>query len=144
MVISHDIASAFKVADRLAVLYDGHLAAEGTPAEVRESKHPVRAALPLALVREAVSPEDAVRVKPAVNRALAVGVLAAVTGVAFLVALTFFRKGGYSERDSYLVYAYFSDATGLTWKSRVQIAGIQIGEVDEIALEARGRASTSG
>ncbi len=40
MVISHDIASAFKVADRLAVLYDGHLAAEGTPAEVRNSKDP--------------------------------------------------------------------------------------------------------
>ena len=40
MVISHDIASAFKVADRLAVLYDGHLAAEGTPDEVRASKHP--------------------------------------------------------------------------------------------------------
>ncbi len=40
MVISHDIASAFKVADRLAVLYDGHLAAEGTPEEVRRSTHP--------------------------------------------------------------------------------------------------------
>jgi phospholipid/cholesterol/gamma-HCH transport system ATP-binding protein len=40
MVISHDIASAFKVADRLAVLYDGRLAAEGTPEEVRRSEHP--------------------------------------------------------------------------------------------------------
>ena len=40
MVISHDVASAFKVADRLAVLYDGHLAAEGTPAEVKASKDP--------------------------------------------------------------------------------------------------------
>ena len=40
MVISHDVASAFRVADRMAVLYDGHLAAEGTPAEVRESKDP--------------------------------------------------------------------------------------------------------
>ncbi|HEX9240873.1 MAG TPA: ABC transporter ATP-binding protein [Anaeromyxobacter sp.] len=40
MVISHDIASAFKVADRLAVLYDGHLAAEGTPEEVRRSANP--------------------------------------------------------------------------------------------------------
>ena len=40
MVISHDVASAFKVADRLAVLYDGHLAAEGTPAEVRQSADP--------------------------------------------------------------------------------------------------------
>lgn len=40
MVISHDIASAFKVADRLAVLYDGHLVAEGTPEEVRRSEDP--------------------------------------------------------------------------------------------------------
>jgi phospholipid/cholesterol/gamma-HCH transport system ATP-binding protein len=40
MVISHDIASAFKVADRLAVLYDGRIAAQGTPAEVRASTDP--------------------------------------------------------------------------------------------------------
>jgi phospholipid/cholesterol/gamma-HCH transport system ATP-binding protein len=40
MVISHDVASAFRVADRLAVLYDGHLAAEGTPEEVRRSTDP--------------------------------------------------------------------------------------------------------
>jgi phospholipid/cholesterol/gamma-HCH transport system ATP-binding protein len=40
MVISHDIASAFKVADRIGVLYDGHLVAEGTPAEVRRSEDP--------------------------------------------------------------------------------------------------------
>jgi len=40
MVISHDIASAFKVADKLAVLYDGHIAAHGTPEEVRRSEHP--------------------------------------------------------------------------------------------------------
>jgi phospholipid/cholesterol/gamma-HCH transport system ATP-binding protein len=40
MVISHDIASAFRVADRVAVLYDGHLAAVGTPAEVRVSPDP--------------------------------------------------------------------------------------------------------
>ncbi len=73
--------------------------------------------------------------KTAWNRALAVGVLAAVTGVAFLLALTFFKKGGFSDKDSYLVHSYFSDATGLTWKSRVQIAGIQIGEVSQIALE---------
>jgi len=73
-------------------------------------------------------------VKPTWNRAFAVGVLAAATGVAFLLALTFFKKGGYSEKESYLVHAYFSDATGLTWKSRTQIAGIQVGEVVDIAL----------
>ncbi len=40
MVISHDIASAFRVADRVAVLYDGHLVAVGTPDEVRRSEDP--------------------------------------------------------------------------------------------------------
>lgn len=40
MVISHDIASSFKVADQLAVLYDGKIAAKGTPEEVRRSEHP--------------------------------------------------------------------------------------------------------
>jgi phospholipid/cholesterol/gamma-HCH transport system substrate-binding protein len=68
------------------------------------------------------------------NRALAVGVLAAATGIAFLLALTFFRKGGYSEKDSYLVHAYFADATGISWKTRAQIAGIQVGEVAGIEL----------
>jgi phospholipid/cholesterol/gamma-HCH transport system substrate-binding protein len=74
-------------------------------------------------------------VKPVVSKALAVGVLTAVVGVAFLVTITFIRTGGYSERDSYLVYAYFKDATGLTWKSKLQIAGIQVGEVDQIGLD---------
>ena len=72
--------------------------------------------------------------RPAWNRALAVGVLAAATALAFVLAITFFRKGGYSTRESYLVHAYFSDATGLTWKSRMTIAGIQVGEVANIAL----------
>jgi phospholipid/cholesterol/gamma-HCH transport system substrate-binding protein len=72
--------------------------------------------------------------RPLINKAVAVGLLAAVCGIAFLIAYTFFRKGGYAEKDTYRVFAYFDDATGLTWKSRVQIAGIQVGEVDKIVL----------
>jgi phospholipid/cholesterol/gamma-HCH transport system substrate-binding protein len=71
---------------------------------------------------------------PHLNKALSVGALVAVAGAAFLVVFTFVKKGGYSEKESYVVYALFSDATGLTWKSRVQIAGIQVGEVDKITL----------
>ncbi|MHB8418816.1 MAG: ABC transporter ATP-binding protein [Myxococcales bacterium] len=40
VVISHDIGSAFKIADRIAVLHEGAIIAEGPPAEVRESTHP--------------------------------------------------------------------------------------------------------
>ncbi len=72
--------------------------------------------------------------KPVLNRALAVGLLVALAGGVFLVAFTFFRKGGLAARDSYAVVAVFDDVTGLSWKSRVQVAGIQVGEVTEIEL----------
>src|SRR5512135_53489 len=68
------------------------------------------------------------------NRALGVGLLVAIAGTVFLGAFTFFRKGGLSERDSYRIVAYFEEVSGLAWKSRVQVAGIQIGEVTDIEL----------
>lgn len=40
VVISHDIASAFKVADNIAFLYQGHIVEQGPPAELRRSEHP--------------------------------------------------------------------------------------------------------
>ena len=36
VVISHDIASSFKVADQVAFLYEGKIVAHGPPAELRE------------------------------------------------------------------------------------------------------------
>jgi phospholipid/cholesterol/gamma-HCH transport system substrate-binding protein len=77
---------------------------------------------------------SAILTKALANKALAVGVLVAAAGTIFLVAYTFFRKGGLSERDSYAVHASFDDVTGITWKSRVQIAGIPVGEVDKVTL----------
>jgi phospholipid/cholesterol/gamma-HCH transport system substrate-binding protein len=71
---------------------------------------------------------------PTLNRALAVGMLVAIAGGVFLVAFTFFRKGGLAASDSYAITAVFDDVTGLSWKSRVQVAGIQVGEVTEIEL----------
>ena len=56
---------------------------------------------------------------------------ATFTGIFF----TFARKGGLSSRESLDVYAYFRDASGLSKKSRVQIAGIPVGEITSIALE---------
>jgi phospholipid/cholesterol/gamma-HCH transport system substrate-binding protein len=68
------------------------------------------------------------------NRALGVGLLVAIAGTIFIGAFTFFRKGGLSDRDSYRITAVFDDVSGLSWKSRVQVAGIQIGEVTDIQL----------
>ena len=40
VVISHDIASAFKVADSIAFLYQGVLVAHGPPKALRNHPHP--------------------------------------------------------------------------------------------------------
>jgi phospholipid/cholesterol/gamma-HCH transport system ATP-binding protein len=40
VVISHDVGSAFRIADHMAVLYQGRLVADGKPEDVRRSDHP--------------------------------------------------------------------------------------------------------
>ncbi len=40
VVISHDIGSAFKIADQIAFLYEGVIVACGRPKDVRQSDHP--------------------------------------------------------------------------------------------------------
>lgn len=54
--------------------------------------------------------------------------------------LTFSKKGGMEEDESVQVHAYFKDASGLGKKSRVQIAGIPVGEIvgiDLVGLKAK-------
>ncbi len=41
IVVTHDIQSMFRVADRVAFLYQGKMVFVGTPAEARETTHPV-------------------------------------------------------------------------------------------------------
>ncbi len=39
--MTHDLTSAFQVADRMVMLYDGHVVLQGDPESVRESQDPV-------------------------------------------------------------------------------------------------------
>lgn len=41
VVVTHELASVFKIADRIAMLHDGQVIALGTVAELRASTHPV-------------------------------------------------------------------------------------------------------
>lgn len=41
VVVTHDLASAYKVAHRIAMLHDGTVIFEGTPDQVRETDHPI-------------------------------------------------------------------------------------------------------
>jgi phospholipid/cholesterol/gamma-HCH transport system substrate-binding protein len=51
----------------------------------------------------------------------------------------FIGQGRFGKGESILVHAYFRDASGLASQTRVQTAGIAIGEVSEVRLE-NGRA----
>ena len=41
IVVTHDMNSAYKVADSIAMVYRGQVIAEGTPDEIKHTKHPV-------------------------------------------------------------------------------------------------------
>ncbi len=41
VVVTHDMKSAYKIADRIAMMYQGRIIAEGTPVEIQDSQHPV-------------------------------------------------------------------------------------------------------
>src|SRR3954452_5526580 len=41
VTITHDMKVAFKIADRVAMLYEGHIIEQGTPAQFQASKNPI-------------------------------------------------------------------------------------------------------
>ena len=41
VVVTHDMKSAYRVGDRIAMLYQGKIIAEGTPEEIQNTEHPV-------------------------------------------------------------------------------------------------------
>ncbi len=41
IVVTHDMKSAYKIADKIAMLYQGKIIAEGTPEEIQNTEHPV-------------------------------------------------------------------------------------------------------
>jgi phospholipid/cholesterol/gamma-HCH transport system ATP-binding protein len=41
IVVTHDMNSAYKVADSIAMLYHGKIIAEGTPKEISSTSHPI-------------------------------------------------------------------------------------------------------
>jgi phospholipid/cholesterol/gamma-HCH transport system substrate-binding protein len=71
-----------------------------------------------------------------------VGLLVLAAATFTTIFFTFAKKGGLSAGESLKVFAYFRDASGLSKKSRVQIAGISVGEITDISLEG-GKAKVS-
>ena len=65
---------------------------------------------------------------------LRVGLVVAAAATAFALGLYFIGASVGGEK-SYRVFAMFDDATGLGARSRVQIAGIPVGQVDRIELD---------
>ena len=65
---------------------------------------------------------------------LRVGILVLFASGMLFVLLNFVKKGGMSKDESLTVFGVFKDASGLGRRSRVQIAGIPVGEISDIEL----------
>ena len=69
-----------------------------------------------------------------VSQAAKIGIFVVVTaGAAYLVLKTIGTQVGTGK--SYVVHGYIKDATGIAKHSRVAIAGIPVGQIDDIRLE---------
>ncbi len=66
---------------------------------------------------------------------LRVGIVIALAASAFGLFLYFISGNPFQSRTTYRVYAIFDDATGLGVRTRVQVAGIPVGQVDRIELD---------
>jgi len=66
---------------------------------------------------------------------LRVGLVVALAVAAFGFGLYLLGGSQFGSNRTYTVYAVFDDATGLGVRSRVQIAGIPIGQVDRVELD---------
>ncbi|EPX56650.1 Mammalian cell entry related domain protein [Cystobacter fuscus DSM 2262] len=64
-----------------------------------------------------------------------VGLLVLIAGGCLMAFILFTRKGGMGKDEAMEAHAYFRDASGLGTKSRIQIAGIPVGEVTGVTLE---------
>lgn len=78
------------------------------------------------------------RVRDNLQAAKVGGLVVVALAVAFLLYRAVDERS--TRGDGYRLHAYFTDASGLITKSRVTIAGIGVGRIDEIRLEgARAR-----
>ena len=61
--------------------------------------------------------------------------------ISSVISMTFFilqtGKSDFSEDNSYIVYADFNDASGIRWKTRVQVNGLDIGRISDIGHHRR-------
>jgi len=64
-----------------------------------------------------------------------VGLLVVAAVAAFVAFFVRVNKNKYSDSDTYAVTALFDDASGLAGKTRIQVAGIDVGRIDNIELE---------
>lgn len=77
---------------------------------------------------------------PAFLTPFRVGVVVLLGIASFFALLSFVGRRQYDESQTYRVVAIFRDASGLGAKSRVQIAGIEVGIVEKIELTEDARA----
>jgi phospholipid/cholesterol/gamma-HCH transport system substrate-binding protein len=71
---------------------------------------------------------------PSLGTPFRVGLVVVAAAAAFAIGLTLIGSN-FGRNDGYTVFAYFDDATGLGVRSRVQIAGIPIGQVERVELD---------
>ena len=139
VVITHDMVSAFKVADRIAMLYEGRIVDVGTPDEIRNSKNPI---VQQFIHGEADGPDQELVANEDSNmkRELKIGIF--VAGTFLILAPVHLHRRRHvrpgSRRSGYELIRSFQIAPpGWRKQAAVKMAGVKIGYVKDIRLADR-------
>ena len=135
VVISHDMASTFRIGDRISMLAEGKIVVTGTPQEVLASRHPA--------LREFIETSGLVGTREgrAAHEA-ELGVdhrrrAGAARRRDQLHADSFDQRAQHGQRGDCPCWALFHDASGLFEKSRVMTAGISVGQIEKRELDPK-------
>jgi phospholipid/cholesterol/gamma-HCH transport system ATP-binding protein len=138
VIVTHDVAEALVVSDRVALLDNGRMRFEGTPAEFSASADPVvrgfrdsAAALGdtvSALRRGETAPSD-----DPLELLVGAFVFAGLAAVGWLTV----KLGGrnFVGGDTYAIEARFDNAGGLNAGANVVVAGVPVGRVEAIRVD---------
>ena len=129
LIVTHDVVEALVASDRVALLDQGRICFEGTPAEFSASTHPVVLRFPRQCRRtwQALSLPSVVR-RLSIRRLMKQGKLELLVGIFVLLGIAAVAyltmklgAGSLIGGDTYLVEARFANAGGLAqWQQRAR------------------------
>ena len=153
IAVTHDMTSAYKIANRIAMLYNGKIVANGTPDEIKNTKDPIVHQFITGAGKGPYNRRYRFRsFNKKLNRRvimdsaktfeLKVGIFIMI-GIAILFFIVFSVGEINFSKTGYKIKVLFSFANGIGGTAPVRLAGVGIGQVQGIKIMRDEKTNTT-